>query len=48
MGQAAYQILSTKQPMEYNLTGGMTVDTGIEMFSNYKMPLNISGKAALY
>jgi LEA14-like dessication related protein len=48
MGQTAYQLLSKKQPMEYNLTGDMTVDTGIEMFSNYKMPLNINGKATLY
>jgi LEA14-like dessication related protein len=48
MGQSAYQALSKKQPMEYNLTGGMTVDTGIEMFSNYKMPLNINGKTTLY
>jgi LEA14-like dessication related protein len=47
MGQTAYQALSNKQPLEYNLTGGMTLDTGIEMLRNYKMPLNISGKAAL-
>jgi LEA14-like dessication related protein len=47
MGQTAYHMLSKKQPLEYKLTGGMTVDTGMEMFSNYKMPLNISGKAAL-
>lgn len=47
MGQTAYQVLSKKQPLEYNLTGGVTVDTGIEMLRNYKMPLNINGKAAL-
>jgi LEA14-like dessication related protein len=48
MGQTAFQILSNKQPMEYSLTGGITLDTGIDMLRNYKMPLNINGKATLY
>lgn len=47
MGKTAYQMLSSKQPLEYQLTGGITLDTGIELLRNYKMPLDIKGKAAL-
>jgi LEA14-like dessication related protein len=47
MGQTAYQLLSSKQPLEYQLKGAMTLDTGIELLRNYRMPLNIKGKASL-
>lgn len=47
MGQTAYQLLSSKQPLEYQLTGAMTLDTGIELLRNYRMPLDIKGKASL-
>ena len=47
MGQTAYRLLSSKQPLEYQLTGGITLDTGIELLRNYKMPLDIEGKASL-
>ncbi len=47
MGQTAYQMLSKKQPLEYQLTGGITLDTGIELLRNYNMPLDIKGKASL-
>lgn len=47
MGQTAYSLLSSKQPLEYQLTGGITLDTGIELLRNYKMPLDIKGKASL-
>jgi LEA14-like dessication related protein len=47
MGQTAYQLLSKQQQLEYNLTGGLTLDTGIEMLRGYRMPLDINGKASL-
>jgi LEA14-like dessication related protein len=47
MGQTAYQLLSNKQPLEYQLKGAMTLDTGIELLRNYRMPLDIKGKASL-
>ena len=47
MGQTAYQLLASKQPLEYQLKGAMTVDTGIELMRNYRMPLDIKGKASL-
>ena len=47
MGQAAYQALSKKQPLEYQLKGSISLDTGIELIRNYKMPLDIKGKASL-
>lgn len=47
MGQTVDQLLSNKQALEYQLTGGMTLDTGIELLRNYRMPLDIKGKASL-
>ena len=47
MGKTAYQLLSSKQPLEYQLKGAITLDTGIELLQNYKMPLDIKGKASL-
>ena len=47
MGQTAYQLLSNKQALEYHLDGGLTLDTGIELLRNYRMPLDIKGKASL-
>ena len=47
MGQTAYTMLSNNQPLEYRLKGDITLDTGIELLRNYKMPLDISGKASL-
>jgi len=47
MGQTAYQALSNKQPLEYQLKGGISLDTGIELLRNYNMPLDIKGKATL-
>ena len=47
MGRTAYQMLSSEQPLEYRLTGGITLDTGIEMLREYRMPLDIQGKASL-
>jgi len=47
MGKSAYQLLSSKQPLEYQLKGAMTLDTGIELLQNYRMPLDIKGTASL-
>lgn len=47
MGQTAYQMLSNRQPLEYQLTGGIVLDTGLEMLRNYTMPLDIKGTASL-
>jgi len=47
MGQTVYKTLLNKQPLEYQLKGGMTLDTGIDMLRNYKMPLDIKGEASL-
>jgi LEA14-like dessication related protein len=46
-GQSAYKMLLNKSPMEYQLTGNVTLDTGIELLRNYKMPLDVKGTAAL-
>lgn len=47
MGQTAYRLLSNREMLEYQLSGGMTLDSDLEMFRNYKMPLDIQGKANL-
>ncbi len=47
MGHTAYKMLSSGQPMEYRLKGGITLDTGIELLRNYRLPLDVSGKASL-
>ena len=45
MGKTAYRLLSNREMLEYQLTGAMTLDSDLEMFRNYKMPLDIQGKA---
>jgi LEA14-like dessication related protein len=47
MGASVYNVLVNKHPLAYQLTGGMTVDTGLSMLHNYKMPLDIKGVTAL-
>ena len=47
MGRTAYQVLSNRQALQYQLTGGVTLDTGIEMLRAYEMPLDIKGTTAL-
>lgn len=47
MGQTVYKMLANKQPLEYQLKGGISLDTGIELLRNYNMPLDIKGKASL-
>ena len=47
MGQTAYKMLANKQPLEYQLKGGINLDTRIELLRNYNMPIDIKGKAPL-
>ena len=47
-GRAAYTILMDRQPVDYRLSGDVTLDTGIEMLRNFKLPMDISGKTTLY
>ena len=44
MGQTAYKALTTGQPVEYRLTGGVTLDTGMELRRDVRMPVDISGE----
>lgn len=47
VGQSAYKVLLNKSAIEYELTGNATVDTGLELLRNYKMPLDVKGKTSL-
>mgnify|MGYP001828535879 FL=1 len=47
-GRAAYTVLMEKQPVAYQLTGDVTLDTGIDMLRNFQLPLDVSGKTTLY
>jgi len=43
MGKAAFELLSGNKKIDYQLLGGVTLDTGIEFLRQHKMPLNIKG-----
>ena len=45
LGQTTYRLLSNRETLEYQLTGGMILDSDFEMLQNYKLPLDIQGKA---
>ncbi len=47
MGKAAYQLIKGSQTFDYQLLGGVTLDTGLDYLRAYKMPLDIKGTAAL-
>lgn len=47
MGRAVYQLLTDKETVDYQLRGGLELDTGIALLKNFKMPLDIKGKTAL-
>ncbi|MFT5504856.1 MAG: LEA14-like dessication related protein [Gammaproteobacteria bacterium] len=44
MGKTVYDLISGDQPIEYQLKGAMTVDTGLELLRNYRMPLDLKGQ----
>ena len=46
-GQSAYKLLLNRSPLDYQLKGNVTLDTGLELLKNYKMPLDVKGTAAL-
>lgn len=46
-GKSAYKLLLNKSPLEYQLTGNVTLDTGLEYLRDYKLPLDVKGTAAL-
>jgi len=43
MGRTAFQLLSSDKKIDYQLLGGITVDTGLEFLRQHKMPLNLKG-----
>ncbi|MDH5356928.1 MAG: LEA type 2 family protein, partial [Gammaproteobacteria bacterium] len=43
MGKTAYKLLSSKDNLDYQMVGGVTLDTGIDLLRQYEMPLNIKG-----
>ena len=47
MGKSTYKLLLNKAALEYQLTGSASLDTGLELLQNYKLPLNISGRTSL-
>lgn len=47
MGQSAYAILTGNAPLDYQLNGSMTVDTGIEMMKAINVPLDVKGSTSL-
>ncbi len=42
-GKSAYNALVNKAPMEYQLTGNVTLDTGLELLKKQNIPLDIKG-----
>ena len=47
MGRTVYQALAERQALEYQLNGEATLDTGLELLRNFRMPLDVEGKASL-
>ena len=43
VGRATFQLLSSDEKIDYQLLGGITLDTGLEFLRQHKMPLNIKG-----
>lgn len=46
MGKTAYQLLSSGDNLDFQLLGGITLDTGIDLLRQYKMPLNLKGRTS--
>jgi LEA14-like dessication related protein len=47
IGSAAVALLQNKSPVEYQLTGNATVDTGLELLKGYDLPIDIKGTTSL-
>ena len=46
-GKSAYNALINKTPVEYQLTGNATLDTGLELLKGYNLPLDIKGTTSI-
>ncbi len=46
-GKSVYNALINKTPVEYQLTGNATLDTGLELLKGYNLPLDIKGTTAI-
>ena len=46
-GKSAYNALINKAPMEYQLTGNVTLDTGLELLKKQNIPLDIKGTTSI-
>ncbi|HHJ34818.1 MAG TPA: hypothetical protein ENJ87_03540 [Gammaproteobacteria bacterium] len=46
-GRSAYTALVNKSPVAYQLKGNVTIDTGLDLLKNYRLPLDISGTTAI-
>ena len=47
MGRTVYQVLADRQALQYQLSGEATLDTGLELLRNFRMPLDVEGNASL-
>ena len=47
IGNAASALLKSKSPLEYQLTGNATLDTGLELLKGYGLPFDIKGTTNL-
>ena len=47
IGNAASALLKSKSPLEYQLTGNATLDTGLELLKGYDLPFDIKGTTSL-
>ncbi|VAW51009.1 hypothetical protein MNBD_GAMMA05-2357 [hydrothermal vent metagenome] len=45
-GKSAYDVVTNKKPVEYQLKGNATINTALELLKTYNMPLDVSGKAS--
>lgn len=46
-GKSAYNALVNKAPMEYQLTGNVTLDTGLDLLKKQNIPLDIKGMTSI-
>ena len=47
IGSAATSLLQKKSPLQYQLTGNATLDTGIGLLNGYNLPIDIKGTTSL-
>jgi LEA14-like dessication related protein len=47
MGSGIYQLLNSKEILDYRIRGNLKIGAGIALLKNYNMPLDIKGKVSL-